>query len=394
MCDDRLSDEQNLGVNMNSFMHQQDEHLKDVIEDLLAQADIKINGSRPYDIIVHHPELYNRIIQQGSLGLGESYMDGWWDCERLDIFFYKILRAQLDKKVPHNLNNLIRIAIAKVRNFQTKKRAWMVGEEHYDLGNDLFSLMLDPYMQYSCAYWKDAQNLEQAQQDKLALICRKLELKAGMTVLDIGCGWGGLAEYAAKNYQVSVTGITISKEQQKLAQARCKNLDVKILLQDYRDLHDQFDRVVSIGMFEHVGPKNYDTYFKVVKRNLKSDGLFLLHSIGANSTMLNADAWTSKYIFPNGCLPSIENIAQHSSGKFVMEDWHNFGADYDLTLSAWYARFIEIWPQIEANYSPRFKRMFSYYLNACAGAFRARDLQLWQIVFSPEGRDGGVHVAR
>ena len=379
---------------MNTFVSNQDDHLKAVVESLLLQADIRINGDRPHDIKVHHPQLYSRIMQEGSLGLGESYMDGWWDCERLDIFFYKILRAKLDKKLPNNLKNIIRLAIARFRNFQSKKRAWMVGEEHYDLGNDLFSLMLDPYMQYSCAYWKDADHLEQAQEHKLDLICRKLDLKAGMNVLDIGCGWGGLAEYMAKNYHVSVTGITISKEQQKLAQERCKDLDVKILLTDYRDIEDEFDRVVSIGMFEHVGPKNYETYFKIVRRNLKPDGLFLLHTIGSNSTMLNADAWTSKYIFPNGCLPSVENIAHHSSGKFVMEDWHNFGADYDLTLSAWHKRFIEIWPQIESNYSLRFKRMFSYYLNACAGAFRARDLQLWQIVFSPEGRDGGINVPR
>ncbi|CAB1221615.1 cyclopropane fatty acyl phospholipid synthase [Acinetobacter bouvetii] len=379
---------------MNSFIGSKDDHLKELIESLLNEASIVINGDQLHDIQIHNPQFYSRIIQEGSLGLGDSYMDGWWDCERLDIFFHKILRAQLDKKVPNNLKNIIRIAIARFRNFQSKKRAWMVGEEHYDLGNDLFSLMLDPYMQYSCAYWKDAENLEQAQQHKLDLICRKLDLKPGMKVLDIGCGWGGLAEYAAKNYQVSVTGITISKEQQKLAMERCQSLDVNILLTDYRDIYHQFDRVVSIGMFEHVGPKNYETYFNVVKGNLKQDGLFLLHTIGSNSTMLNADAWTSKYIFPNGCLPSIENIAHHSSGKFVMEDWHNFGADYDLTLSAWYERFNEIWPQIESNYSERFKRMFSYYLNACAGAFRARDLQLWQIVFSPEGRHGGVQVPR
>lgn len=379
---------------MNTIAAHKTENFKTLIEDLLAQANISINGVQPYDIQVHNPELYSRIIQDGSLGLGESYMDGWWDCERLDILFCKILRAQLDKKAPSNFKNLIRIAIAKLRNFQSKKRAWMVGEEHYDLGNDLFSLMLDPYMQYSCAYWKDAENLEQAQLHKLDLICRKLDLKPGMSVLDIGCGWGGLAEYAAKNYHVKVTGITISKEQQKLAMERCQGLDVKILLTDYRDIYDQFDRVVSIGMFEHVGPKNYETYFNVVRRNLKTGGVFLLHTIGSNSTMLNADAWTSKYIFPNGCLPSIENIAHHSSGKFIMEDWHNFGADYDLTLSAWYQRFIEIWPQIESNYSERFKRMFSYYLNACAGAFRARDLQLWQIVFSPEGHQGGIRVPR
>lgn len=177
---------------MNSFIGSKDDHLKELIESLLNEASIVINGDQLHDIQIHNPQFYSRIIQEGSLGLGDSYMDGWWDCERLDIFFHKILRAQLDKKVPNNLKNIIRIAIARFRNFQSKKRAWMVGEEHYDLGNDLFSLMLDPYMQYSCAYWKDAENLEQAQQHKLDLICRKLDLKPGMKVLDIGCGWGRL----------------------------------------------------------------------------------------------------------------------------------------------------------------------------------------------------------
>lgn len=253
--------------------------------------------------------------------------------------------------------------------------------------------MLDPYMQYSCGYWKDATTLEAAQEAKLDMICRKLELKPGMTLLDIGCGWGGLSEFAARHYGVSVHGVTISAEQQKMAQERCKDLDVTILLQDYRDLNLSFDRIVSVGMFEHVGPKNYATYFDVVARNLKPDGLFLLHTIGSNHTDLNVDPWIDKYIFPNGCLPSVMHIAQTSEPHFVMEDWHNFGVDYDTTLMAWYERFLESWPQLESNYDERFKRMFTYYLNACAGAFRSRDIQLWQVVFS-RGIDGGLRVAR
>ncbi len=379
---------------MRKYFQSNQTDFKHIVERLLAQTDIQINGSAPYDIQVHHPDFYQRVLQQGSLGLGESYMDGWWDCERLDILFDKILRAKLDKKIPNNLEDIVRIAIARLRNLQTKKRAWMVGEEHYDLGNDLFSRILDPYMQYSCAYWAKADDLDQAQEHKLDLICRKLQLKAGMKLLDIGCGWGGFAEYAAKKYQVSVTGITISKEQQKLAQARCKDLDVQILLEDYRNLNGQFDCIASIGMFEHVGPKNYATYFDVVQRNLKENGLFLLHTIGSNVNMVNADPWTTKYIFPNGCLPSIEQIGHYTSGQLVMEDWHNLGADYDRTLCAWYERFSKIWPEIQQNYNTRFQRMFTYYLNSCAGAFRARDIQLWQIVFSKNGIEGGTRVAR
>ncbi|MCR0998375.1 cyclopropane fatty acyl phospholipid synthase [Serratia rubidaea] len=372
----------------------QDNQWYRIAHEMLSMADIEINGTRPFDIQVKNPEFFKRVLQEGSLGLGESYMDGWWECERLDCFFQRVLSAGLERKLPHHFKDTLRIAAARLTNLQSKKRAWIVGKEHYDLGNDLFTLMLDPYMQYSCGYWKSAETLEQAQENKLRMICDKLQLQPGMRLLDIGCGWGGLSAFAAKNYGVSVVGVTISAEQQKLAQARCAGLDVDIQLQDYRDLHQQFDRIVSVGMFEHVGPKNYRTYFEVVERNLKPDGLFLLHTIGSNRTDMNVDPWINKYIFPNGCLPSVAHIAQTSEGRFVMEDWHNFGADYDRTLMAWYERFQQAWPQLAERYSERFERMFSYYLNACAGAFRSRDIQLWQVLFSPKGVEGGIRVPR
>lgn len=364
-----------------------------IVQEMLSKADIQINGSHPWDIRVLNPEFFKRVMQEGSLGLGESYMDGWWECERLDIFFQRVLKAHLDQQLPHHFRDTLRVAAARLTNLQSRKRAWIVGKEHYDLGNDLFTRMLDPFMQYSCGYWKEAETLEQAQQAKLQMICEKLQLEPGMSLLDIGCGWGGLAEYAARNFGVKVFGVTISAEQQKLAQQRCEGLDVTILLQDYRDLNQQFDRIVSVGMFEHVGPKNYATYLEVVDRNLKPDGLFLLHTIGANRTNDNVDAWINKYIFPNGCLPSVLHIAQASEPHFVMEDWHNIGADYDLTLMAWYQRFLAAWPELAEKYGERFKRMFTYYLNCCAGAFRARDIQLWQVVFT-HGAEGGLRVAR
>ncbi len=361
--------------------------------DLLSQADIKINGARPWDIQVHHADFFKRVFQQGSLGLGESYMEGWWDCERLDILFCKILKAKLDKQVPGNLKDILRVVSARLFNLQSRSRSWIVGKEHYDIGNDLFALMLDPHMQYSCGYWRHAQSLEEAQNAKLEMICEKLQLKPGMRLLDIGCGWGGLAAYAARNYGVSVDGVTISREQQKLAQQRCEGLDVNILLQDYRDLDTDYDRIVSVGMFEHVGPKNYDTYFSVVDRCLKPNGLFLLHTIGSNQTGLSVDPWINKYIFPNGCLPSIRQIASVSESRLVMEDWHNFGSDYDKTLMAWHERFNQAWSGLPSNYTPRFRRMFNYYLCACAGAFRARDIELWQVLFS-RGTEGGMYVYR
>lgn len=371
----------------------EENHWYRIVHELLEKADIEINGSRPWDIHVIHPGFFKRVLQEGSLGLGESYMDGWWECDRLDIFFHQVLKHKLDQQLPHHFKDTLRIAAARLTNLQSKKRAWIVGKEHYDLGNDLFSLMLDPYMQYSCGYWKDATTLATAQEAKLDMICRKLALEPGMSLLDIGCGWGGLAEFAARHYGVKVHGVTISAEQQKLAQQRCSGLDVTILLQDYRDLNEQFDRIVSVGMFEHVGPKNYATYFDVVDRNLKPDGIFLLHTIGAIKTDMSVDPWIDKYIFPNGCLPSVRHVADASEPHFILEDWHNFGADYDKTLMAWHERFLQAWPELADKYGERFKRMFSYYLNACAGAFRARDIQLWQIVFS-RGVEGGLRVAR
>ncbi|ARC42906.1 MULTISPECIES: cyclopropane fatty acyl phospholipid synthase [Citrobacter] len=362
-------------------------------KELLSQADIRINGSRAWDIQLHHTGFFKRVLQQGSLGLGESYMEGWWDCERLDILFCKILKAKLDQQMPGNLKDILRIASARLFNLQSRSRAWIVGKEHYDIGNDLFALMLDPHMQYSCGYWKDATTLEDAQNAKLKMICEKLQLKPGMRLLDIGCGWGGLAEYAARHYGAVVEGVTISKEQQKMAQQRCEGLDVNILLQDYRDLDKHYDRIVSVGMFEHVGPKNYDTYFSIADRCLKPDGLFLLHTIGSNKKGMSVDPWINKYIFPNGCLPSISHIAEASESRFVMEDWHNFGSDYDKTLMAWHERFNQAWPELSSRYSATFRRMFNYYLCACAGAFRARDIELWQVLFS-RGVEGGIRVYR
>ncbi|WP_192457131.1 cyclopropane fatty acyl phospholipid synthase [Musicola keenii] len=364
-----------------------------IANDMLSQADITINGTNPWDIRVKNPMFFKRVLQQGSIGLGESYMDGWWECDRLDMFFHRILNAHLDEKLPTRLTDILRIAVARLVNLQSRKRAWQVGKEHYDLGNDLFCRMLDSYMQYSCGYWQQADDLAAAQQAKLAMICQKLQLRPGMTLLDIGCGWGGLAAYAARHYNVRVHGVTISAEQKAFIESHHDGLDIQVLLQDYRDLRQQYDRIVSVGMFEHVGPKNYAAYFEVVDRCLKPGGLFLLHTIGANKTARNVDPWINKYIFPNGCLPSIKQIADTSEKHFVMEDWHNFGADYDKTLMAWYARFLNAWPHLAGNYSERFKRMFTYYLNACAGAFRARDIQLWQVVFS-RGVDNGLRVPR
>jgi len=298
---------------------------KNTIEKILKSVDVEINGSRPWDLQVHDERFYVRVLSGGSLALGESYMDGWWDCNALDQLSDKLLSGHIDKQVKASSPSFFLFLLrAYLVNLQSKKRAYIVGEKHYDVGNDLFSLMLDERMNYSCGYWRNAENLNQAQINKLDLICRKMHLRPGMNVLEIGCGWGGFAKYAAENYGVSVDGVTISKQQFEFAQDSCKDLNVSIELKDYRELNGQYDCIVSVGMFEHVGYKNYKKYMDVVHRCLKEDGLFLLHTIGRNNSRHATDPWINKYIFPNGMTPSVQQIGTASEGLFVVEDWHNF----------------------------------------------------------------------
>ena len=368
---------------------------KTLVKDLLSLAEIEINGRNPWDIQVYDERFYKRVITEAELGLGESYMDNWWDAEKLDEMIFRIVRAELHKKVKGNLKVALQLIGFYLINMQARHRAFIIGERHYDLGNDLFQNMLDKRMNYSCAYWKDATNLDEAQENKLELICKKLYLKPGMRVLDIGCGWGAFGKYAAEKSGVEVVGITVSKEQVILGQELCKGLPVEFRLQDYRDINEKFDRIVSVGMFEHVGYKNYREYFRIVERNLKDDGLFLLHTIGSVRSSKSTDAWTHKYIFPNGMLPSIAQIAQAVEDIFVIEDLHNFGADYDKTLMAWYNNFNNNWYKIKDKYGERFYRMWKYFLLSSAGAFRARNkIQLWQIVFSKKGVLGGYSSIR
>lgn len=366
---------------------------KDKLENLLMSAGITVNGSRPWDIRVHDERFYRRVITEAHLGIGESYMDGWWDCGALDEFFYRVLRSKLQTQVvnlPRTVNNLIGKAI----NLQSASRAWTVGKTHYDIGNDLYEAMLDRNMQYSCGFWKDATSLDEAQENKLCLVFDKLMLKPGMKILDIGCGWGGAARFAVEKYDVEVTGVTISVEQARLAKERCSGLPVSIELMDYRNLSGTYDRIFSIGMFEHVGHKNYRRYIEIVRNCLAPDGLFLLHTIGSNRTGTNTDKWTSKYIFPNSMLPSAKHIAEAAEGLFMLEDWHAFGHDYYRTLMAWNDNVTKHRPKLSSQYDDRFFRMWHYYLLSAAGSFRARNVQLWQVLFSLNGIEGAYSTPR
>ncbi|RFS26587.1 cyclopropane fatty acyl phospholipid synthase [Chitinophaga silvatica] len=362
---------------------------KSIVTHLLSSAGITINGNAPFDLKVHDNRFFTEAITKGSLGVGESYMKNYWDCEAVDEFFTKLLLANLDNKIKKDFAFKAQILLARLTNLQRPDKSFENGSHHYDIGNDLFERMLDKRLTYTCAFWDNAATLDEAQENKLDLTCRKLNLRPGMHVLDIGCGWGSFAHYAAAQYGVRVTGITISQEQVALGKERCKGLPVDIRLMDYRALNEEFDAIVSLGMFEHVGYKNYRTYMEVAHRCLKDNGLFLLHTIGGNVPNAFTDRWLDKYIFPNAMIPTMGLIGQSFEGLFVMEHWQNFSVDYDKTLLAWYNNVLGNWDRLKSKYDQQFFRMWKYYLLSCAASFRARKSQLWQMVLSKNGVAGG-----
>ena len=378
---------------INMYTNKMDK-AESTVRDIMAMAEVGCDGQQPWDLKVNSNEFYRRLLGQGSIALGETYVDGLWDCEKIDVFIQKVLRAGLEHKISV-LSLLWPVLWSKLTNLQSKKRSYDNVKHHYDIGNELYLLMLDDRLTYTCGYWKDADNLADAQEAKLDLVCRKLGLEAGMRVLDIGCGWGSFARFAAERYGVNVVGVTVSQEQIDLGRELCTGLDVDLRYQDYRDVEGQFDRVVSLGMFEHVGPKNYRTFMQKVETCLEDDGLFLLHTIGTNTPDLQADPWTVKYIFPGGHLPLQKQIDAASQGIFIMEDWHNFSIDYDPTLMAWMANIDAAREQLEQlGYGDRFYRMWRFWLLSAAGSARARRNQLWQMVYSKKGLDDGYLSVR
>ena len=365
------------------------------LTELFALADIVIDGSRPWDPRVNDERFFD-VVFAGSLAIGEAYMAGQWDVPQLDELVCRFRRARIEDHFKIGADGW-RVIKARLANRQSPARARDMGRRVYDGALDLFEAMLDPRMVYSCAYWKSAGDLAEAQEAKLDLACRKLGLVRGMRVLDIGCGWGGFARYAAERYGAEVTGVTVSREQAAYARARCQGLPVDIRFCDYRDVTGTFDRVHSAGMFEHVGPRNHRRFFEVVHRVLTDDGLMLLHTVGGNRSLTSVDAWIDTYIFPDSVMPSGAQISRAIEGLFVTEDWHNFGPDYDKTLSAWFENFDRNWPTIRANFEPnaeRFYRTWKFYLLACAGTFRARVSQLWHLVLSKKGIVGGYQAVR
>ncbi|HEY7956183.1 MAG TPA: cyclopropane fatty acyl phospholipid synthase [Polyangia bacterium] len=359
----------------------------------VAPAGITIDGPEPWDPQVRDPRFVRRMLLDGTVGVGESYVDGQWECAALDELTARLLGARAVRGFSLTRPEVTQALASRLWNRQSRSRARASIESHYDRGDALYRAMLGRTMVYSCGYWPAARDLDEAQEAKLELACRKLQLEPGLRVLDIGCGWGAFARHAAERYRVRVVGVTVSPAQAASARALCRGLPVEIRLKDYRDLDEPFDRIVSIGMFEHVGARNHDTFFRVAHRCLKPGGLFLLHSIGNLTTATSTDPWIDRYIFPGALLPSARQIARAIEGRFVLEDWHNFGADYDRTLRAWHDNFEAAWPTLAAlgdpRFDERFRRTWRFYLLTCAGSFRSRHNQLWQLVLSKGGVPGG-----
>ncbi|MGE0861460.1 MAG: cyclopropane fatty acyl phospholipid synthase [Gammaproteobacteria bacterium] len=352
---------------------------------LLHEADVALDGRRPWDLRVHDARLWRRIALTGTRGLGDAYVDGWWDVERLDLLFARLIEARADRRAWNLPRRALRLA-HRVANHQTVTRAREVGTRHYDLDPRLYAAMLDKRMVYTCAYWARATTLDQAQEDKLELVCRKLQLEPGMRVLDVGCGWGSFARYVAERHGAHVVGVTISRQQAEHARLACAGLPVEIRDQDYRLVDERFDRIVSLGMFEHVGSRNYATYMQKLRDCLVSDGLCVLQTVGLPDDGPGMDPWVTHHIFPNSQVPSAARLVQAVQNRLRIEDWHCFGPDYIRTLRAWHGNFRDAWPRLRELFEPRFFRLWSYYLLMFAGVFRARGLDLWQLVLAAPGR--------
>lgn len=365
-----------------------------------GETGIVLNGPNAWDPQVKDERMYDRVFAEGSLGLGEAYMDGWWECQDLAEFFNRLVRGKLYDYIKKSPLVAFQLALYRLSgrlfNRQSVARSKVVGEVHYD--DRLFTTVTyDKRYTGSCAYWKDAKNIDEAQEAKLDLVAQKLKLEEGDRVFDIGSGWGAFLGYAAEKYKIKGVGVTISKDQIAISRERYGHLPLEFRFEDYRDYKGDahsFDKLVSMGMFEHVGEKNYSQYFDVAQRLLKKDGLFLLHTIIATTRSRVIDRWLDKYIFPGGQLPTLAQITKAVEGKFLIEDVHNIGAHYDKTLLAWNENFQRKRSKIADAEGERAARMYEYYLLQCAGGFRARGINVVQLVLSPKGVPGGYTSIR
>jgi cyclopropane-fatty-acyl-phospholipid synthase len=360
----------------------------------LERAGIVVNGPNPWDPQIHNPAFWQRLMAQGTLGLGEAYMDGWWDCADLAEFFNRVLRAEVHKAIRLTPNHLWQLLQARLLNMQDIVRSRRVAAMHYN-ETDAYKASLDARMTGSCGYWPEGvTTVDEAQEAKLDMVCRKIQLQPDELVWDIGCGWGAFMGFAAEKYGARCVGVTVSPDQAAYGRERYKDLPIEFQVRDYREFDGKVDKIVSMGMFEHVGYKNYRAYFEAARRALKGDGLFLLHTIGQQHSETTIEPWLEKYIFPGGVIPSIAQIGKAIDGLWALIDVHNIGPHYDRTLCAWNDNFEARWTRRNTPEDIRFYRMWRYYLLCCAGGFRARILQVWQFVLSTNGVPDGYVSAR
>ena len=363
-----------------------DRYATRLLSNILDEAGVTLDGPEPWDPQLNDPRAVRRMIGGGSLGIGEAYMDGEWDCDRLDELARRIMLVDGVDRLLAGWRKALHLVYDKLVNRQNQQRATAVAELHYNLDARFFEQILGESMVYSCAYWRDADSLTEAQLAKLDLVCRKLDLQPNDRLLDIGCGWGSLANHAAEHYGCEVVGVSIAAEQVAFAKERFTNPKIRFVCDDYRSLPEYdlkpFDKIASVGMFEHVGTRNYETFMNIVDKQLRTGGRFLLHTILGKGQ----DPWLTKYIFPNGVLCDLQTIMKSVPTSLVLEDLQNLRSDYGKTLHAWYDNLNAAREVDERLQDDRFYRMWRFYLLTSVGGFTAGSrLQVDQMLFTKGG---------
>jgi len=350
----------------------------------LTRAGVTVNGPNPWDIRVLDNRLFRRVVGTRELGFGDSYVEGWWECDRIDELVTRILRTGIKRILPPGISGLTLAARSVITNTQGSERAGDNATAHYGQHDALLRLILGEPLVYSCADWRDATDLADAQHAKIDRLASKLQLRPGMRVLDIGCGWGATADYLSTRHGVIVVGITPVAAQATHAARHHRHSDVSFVTTDFSNFTSPkpFDRIYSVGMVEHVGPKNLKPFFRHCQDLLVDDGIMFHQTIGRRTPRASTDAWIDRRIFPGGAIPSVQQLSRAWSAGWVLEDFENLGPDYDRTLMAWLGLLEGKKDQVLDQFGEEMYRTFRFYFQYCAGAFRARELQLWQLVLT------------
>lgn len=339
------------------------------------------------DIIVNNNNFYTKLLKHGEIGLGESYVDKDWDSNNLEETLYNLIinQKKIENAIIKNSPNLIIKKLLDIPSdiFSTDNTKNDI-KFHYDIGNKLYENMLGKSMLYSCAYfYKQGLSLDEAQYAKLDLIAKKLNLKEGMRVLDIGCGFGTAAIYLSKKFNVNILGISLSKEQINYFNSIYTGTQVQVIYKDYRELtrehNNSYDCIYSIGMFEHIGINNHIDYYNKCFKLLKTNGTMLIHTIVSNKRLYSHNSWITKYIFPGAELPHISDFTKKYTDNWLLQDLQCIGKSYSKTLLAWKKNIND--SSVFNNYDDKFKRTWNYYLLLCSAAFRAREITVFQLVY-------------